>query len=303
VLRVPPGKALVHTVDFFRAFIDDPYRFGRIAANHALGDLFAMGAEPQSATAIVTVPPGLERKVEDTLRQLMQGALSVLNEAGCALVGGHTGEGQELALGFAINGLIDEDLRALMRKGAMRPGDALILTKPIGTGTLFAAHARHAARGRWITAALATMQQSNQTASQILRAQGVRACTDVTGFGLIGHLIEMTRPSAVDVTLDLSALPRLAGATECIEGGIASSLQAANLRLRRALRNPEPYLHDPRYALLFDPQTAGGLLASVPADKAAECLRALRQAGYTEAAQIGRVTAATGAAEPITLEG
>ncbi|HCP76156.1 MAG TPA: selenide, water dikinase SelD, partial [Pusillimonas sp.] len=133
------GKAMVHTVDFFRAFINDPYLFGRIAANHALGDVFAMGGEALSATAVATVPPGLESKVEDTVFQMMKGAVEVLNEAGCALVGGHTGEGQELALGFAVNGVVNESLEGVLTKGAMRPGDVLILTKPIGTGTLFAA--------------------------------------------------------------------------------------------------------------------------------------------------------------------
>jgi selenide,water dikinase len=121
LVRAPPGQAMVHTVDFLRAFIDDPYLLGKVAANHALGGSFAMGAQAQSATAIATVPPGLESKVEDLLFQMMTGAVEVLNEAGCALVGGHTGEGRELALGFAINGLIDEGLAGVMRKGGMRP--------------------------------------------------------------------------------------------------------------------------------------------------------------------------------------
>jgi len=301
VLRVPPGRALVHTVDFFRALIDDPWIFGRIAANHALGDIFAMGGEAQSATAIATVPPGLESKVEDTVFQMMAGAVEVLNEAGCALVGGHTGEGRELALGFAINGLIDEGLADVLRKGGMRAGDALILTKPLGTGTLFAAHARLQARGRWIDAALESMQCSNRAAVPCLIAHGATACTDVTGFGLLGHLVEMTRPSAVDAEIDLAALPLLDGAAETAAAGILSSLQPANVRLRRALRNqPEAVAH-PNYPLLFDPQTAGGLLASVPADKAEACVAALRALGYARTARIGRVLAQGEALEPIRL--
>ncbi|UJW81575.1 selenide, water dikinase SelD [Hydrogenophaga sp. SL48] len=301
VVRVPPGKAMVHTVDFFRSFIDDPYLFGQVAANHALGDIFAMGAEPQSATAIATVPPGLEAKVEDLLLQMMTGAVEVLNAAGCALVGGHTGEGRELALGFAINGLIDEQMDGVMRKGGMLPGDVLLLSKPIGTGTLFAAHARHAAKGRWIDAALKSMVVSNQAGARILRQHGATACTDLTGFGLLGHLVEMTRPSGVDAELQLSALPLLDGAVECVEAGIVSSLQPANVRLRRALRNAEDFVKDPRYPLLFDPQTAGGLLASVPADRAADCIRALKAAGYPQTAAIGRICGASDALEPVVL--
>ena len=301
VVRVPPGKAMVHTVDFFRAFIDDPYVFGRIAANHALGDVFAMGGEPQSATAVVTVPPGLESKTEDLLRQMMGGAIEVLNAAGCALVGGHTGEGKELALGFAINGLIDEDMGGLMRKGGMRPGDVLLLTKPIGTGTLMAAHARHAAKGRWVQAALRSMVLSNQVGARLLREHGATACTDLTGFGLLGHLIEMTKPSGVDAELDLSALPLLDGALECVKAGIVSSLQPANVRLRRGLRNGADFVNDPRYALLFDPQTAGGLLASVPAERAEACVAALQAAGYAHTAVIGRITEPGDALEPVLL--
>ncbi len=301
VVRVPPGKAMVHSVDFFRSFVDDPYIFGKIAANHALGDIFAMGAEAQSATAIATVPPGLEAKVEDLLFQIMTGAVEVLNQAGCALVGGHTGEGQELALGFAINGLIDDNFDQLMRKGGMQPGDVLILTKPIGTGTLFAAHAQLKARGRWIDAALQSMVQSNQLGAQCLRAHGATACTDLTGFGLLGHLVEMTKPSGVDAEISLSALPLLDGALDTVAAGIVSSLQPANVRLRRALRNQSDWANDPRYPLIFDPQTAGGLLASVPADRAEGCVAALRELGYGRACVIGRILAQGDALEPILL--
>lgn len=303
VMRVPPGMLVVHSVDFFRAFINDPYRFGQIAANHALGDLWAMGAQAQSATAIATVPPGLERKVEDVLFQMMSGALEVLNEADCALVGGHTGEGQELALGFAVNGLIADDPAQIMRKGGMRAGDVLILTKPIGTGTLFAAHARLAAKGRWIEAALQSMVQSNRAAAQCLRAFGASACTDLTGFGLLGHLVEMTRPSNVDAEVDLNALPLLDGAQECVAAGIFSSLQSANVRLRRALRNQEAMTQHPRYPLIFDPQTAGGLLASVPSERSQACVTALRDLGYPHTAIIGQVLPAGDALAPIVLRG
>ena len=299
VVRVPPGKAMVHTVDFFRAFVDDPYVFGKVAANHALGDIFAMGAEAQTATSIVTLPPGLESKTEDVLFQLMSGAVEVLNEAGCALVGGHTGEGQELALGFAINGLIDEN--SVMRKNGMRPGDVLILTKPIGTGTLFAAHMRIKARGRWIDAALASMCQSNRLGARALLEHGATACTDLTGFGLLGHLVEMTRPSEVDAEIDLAALPVLEGAEETAAAGILSSLQPANVRLRRALRNQADMVRHPRYPLIFDPQTAGGLLASVPPERAEACLAKLRELGYRHAAAIGRVLPKGEALEPILL--
>jgi selenide,water dikinase len=305
VVRVPAGKAMVHTVDFFRAFIDDPYVFGRIAANHALGDIFAMGADAQTATAIATVPPGLDSKVEELLTHMMAGAVEVLNAAGCALVGGHTGEGNELALGFAVNGLVDVDaqgaLQGVMRKGGMHAGDVLILTKPLGTGTLFAAHARMAARGRWIQAALQSMQQSSQLAAQTLRAHGATACTDVTGFGLLGHLVEMTRPSGLDAQISLLSLPLLEGALECVQQGIVSSLQNANVRLRRALRNQAEFAADPRYPLLFDPQTAGGLLASVPADQGQACLRSLHSQGYVHAVVIGQVLAQGDALSPVVL--
>ena len=164
----------------------------------------------------------MEVKVEDLLAQMLIGAEEVLHEAGAALVGGHSSEGAELALGFAINGLVDPQY--YLRKGGMQPGDRLILTKALGTGTLFAADMRQRAKGRWITAALASMLQSNRAAAQCLRCYQATACTDVTGFGLLGHLVEMTKASDVDVELDLAQLPVLDGAAETVATGIFSSL-------------------------------------------------------------------------------
>jgi len=301
VLRLPPGQALVQSVDFFRAFIDDPYVFGRIAANHALGDVFAMGAQAHSALALATVPPGLESRTEDLLLQMMSGALSVLDAADCALVGGHTGEGQELALGFSVNGLIAQDLQGLMSKAGLHPGDSLILTKPIGTGTLLVAHQKLRARGHWIDAALQTMMQSSQQAAQVLRAHGARACTDLTGFGLLGHLLEMSRPSGVDLRLQLSALPVLAGAAESAAAGHLSSLHASNAQMASALQSSAACVGHPHLPLLFDPQTAGGLLAGVPAAQSAACLRALHAQGYTQACVIGQVLARSQAPQPVQL--
>ncbi|ENO14005.2 selenide, water dikinase SelD [Marinobacter nanhaiticus D15-8W] len=299
VMRIPPDKALVHSVDFFRAFIDDPYLFGRIAAVHSLSDLFAMGAEAQTATAVATVPPGLESKVEDTVFQMMSGAVEALNEAGCALVGGHTGEGQELALGFAVNGLIDPD--TVLKKGGMQPGNVLILTKPLGTGTLFAAHAQLKADGRWIDTALISMAQSNQKAAECLRAHGATACTDITGFGLVGHLVEMTRPSGVDARIELDRLPLLPGAEETVAAGILSSLQPANVRLRRAINNQEDAIKHSRYPLAFDPQTSGGLLASVPAERADDAVAALVALGYRHTTIVGEILPEGDAIGPISL--
>jgi selenide,water dikinase len=298
-VSVPTGKIVLQTVDYFRGMIDDPYVFGQIAANHSLGDIYAMGGEPQSALAIVTLPFGLETKLQDQLQSLMAGALQVLNEANTALVGGHTSEGAELAMGFAVNGLAEPG--QILRKNGMRAGDRLILTKPLGTGALFAADMRGKARGRWIDAAIASMLMSNRAASECLRTHGARACTDVTGFGLLGHLVEMVRPSNVDAELDLAAVPLLEGATDVVRQGIFSSMQAQNVRLRRAIRNVAAVQDDPRLPLIFDPQTAGGLLASVPATQAEACVAALRDGGYQHAAIIGTVVARGKDAEQIVL--
>ena len=204
-------------------------------------------------------------------------------------------------MGFAVNGLADP--ARLLRKSGMRPGDNLILTKPLGTGTLFAADMRGKAKGRWIDAALASMLQSNRAAASCLHNHAATACTDVTGFGLLGHLMEMVRPSDVDVELSLDSLPLLDGALDTVRLGIFSSLQPQNVRLRRAIRNSEAFAKDARLPLIFDPQTAGGLLASIPSGQADACLAELRQCGYSNAAIIGTVQPRSASAEPIVLRG
>jgi selenide,water dikinase len=259
-----------------------------------------MGGEPQTALAIATVPYGIEAKVEADLSAMMAGANDVLRAAGCALVGGHTSEGAELALGFAINGLVPRG--AALRKSGLQPGDALVITKPIGTGTLLAADMRGKAKARWVMGALASMMQANAKAADILRRHHAHAATDVTGFGLIGHLVEMVRASGVDVTLAPDRVVLLPGARESVALGIFSSLQPQNVRLRRAIREPDMAARHPLYPLLFDPQTAGGLLASVPIGEAEGCVAELRQAGYAAASVIGLVTARSGALEPIVLD-
>ncbi|HEY5733848.1 MAG TPA: selenide, water dikinase SelD [Gammaproteobacteria bacterium] len=300
VLSVPAGKVMVQSVDYFRSMIDDAYTFGRIAANHAMGDLFAMGAEPQSALAIATLPYGREAIVEDQLFQLMSGALSILEESNTALAGGHSSEGVELAFGLTVNGIGDP--AKLLRKGDMRPGQSIILTKPLGTGTIMAADMRAKAKGRWVHAAIDHMQVSNRTAASVLIEHGATACTDITGFGLLGHLVEMTRASNVDATLDTAAIPVMDGAIECIEQGILSSLQPQNIRLRRAVRDTGFNRESPLYSLLFDPQTAGGLMASIPKENTEACLMALHHAGYPDAAVIGRVMPSSPEPAPVVLQ-
>lgn len=298
VLAPPPGFMLAQSVDYFRPFIDDPYRFARIATNHCLGDLYAMGAAPHSALAVITLPHGGEEAAESDLRHLMLGAIDALTAAGATLIGGHTGRGEELGFGLTVNGLARRG--QLMRKGGLRPGDALILTKPLGTGVLFAGHMRGLARAAWIEAALAMMDQSSLAAIEVLRRFGVVACTDVTGFGLVGHLLEMLRASGTDAIVQPRAIPALAGAIESLAEGVESSLAPQNRALGAAVENKST-ASPAEVGLLYDPQTAGGLLAGVGADRAQECIDALVGAGFASAQRIGTVTARASGNEAIVL--
>lgn len=295
VIVVPENRVTVQSVDYFRCFINDPFVFGQIAANHSLGDIYAMGAEPQSALAIAVLPFAAEGLMEEQLFQVMSGAVDVLNRHQTALAGGHTGEGAELAFGLAMQGLVDPE--RLLRKHGLQPGDRLILTRGLGTGILFAADMQGRARGEWIESAIAGALRSQRDAASILRSHQATACTDVTGFGLAGHLFDLINHSNVNADILFEEVPILEGAAELSAGGVKSSFQHENIRIRRAIAPPpKQIVEDARFPILFDPQTAGGLLAGVPDARAVKCLEALVKAGYTEAKLIGTV-------QPLKLDG
>ena len=279
VLRLG-GARQVLTTDHLRAFTEDPWTLGRIAAVHALGDVWAMGAAPQAALAQIILPRMAERMQAETLREVMAGAAMVFEAAGAAIVGGHTTEGAEMTVGFTVTGLAPA---APIGHAGARPGDALLLTAPLGSGTILAAEMALKARGAEVAAALADMARPQGEAAEILA--GAHAMTDVTGFGLAGHLAQILRASGVGATLWLDALPLMQGAERLAGLGIRSTLWAAN----RAGAGPVAAPQGARAALLFDPQTGGGLLAAVPATEAAACLARLRAAGCP-AAHVGEVT-------------
>ena len=284
-VAVPGDGPLYQTVDQFRAFIDDPYLFGRIAANHCMGDIHAMGGTPVSALVSATLPYAAPGIVERDLELLLRGVLRSLSDAGAVLIGGHTAEGAEMAVGLTINGTVDPG--EPWRKSGAQPGDRLILTKPLGTGVTMAAEMARAAKGRDVDAALRGMLASNAAAVGVLRKHRATACTDVTGFGLGGHLLEMLQASDCGAVLDEAALPLLPGAADLLAAGHASTLHPAN---RAALK---PACEGTVPEILADPQTAGGLLAAVPASEARPCLDALRQADYPDAAIVGEATERT----------
>jgi selenide, water dikinase len=247
-----------------------------------------MGGLPETALAIAALPAARPAIVEHDLYQMLKGGTEVIEKAGGALVGGHTAEGAEMALGFAVTGRLRPG--RLMRKGGLRPGDRLILTKPLGTGVILAAEMRARANARDVEAAITTMLQPAAAASACLIANGTSACTDVTGFGLLGHLTEMLAASGVDACLDPDAIPALDGALALLAAGLTSSLHAGNQASLAALAGDcAPALA----ALLIDPQTAGGLLAGVAAERATACVDELRQAGY-RAVDIGVVVVRAG---------
>ncbi len=274
----------VQTVDYFKSFVDDPFLFGRVAALHAVSDLYAMNARPFAALAIATIPYARGSIQADQLSELLAGASSTFRQLGVVLAGGHTTEGAELALGFSVTGHADP--KRLFRKDGLRPGDVLILTKPLGTGALLAAWMRGYCRAKWFAEAVRAMLIPNRDAAAAFDAAEVSGCTDVTGFGLAGHLLEMLDASKVSARLDSKAVPVLSGFAEVVAGGIVSTLHEGNARSGCRVVGSVSL---PGW--LFDPQTSGGLLAGVRPERVSKVLQQLHGTGTLDAVAIGEVIA------------
>ena len=278
--------ALVQSVDGLRQLVDDPWQMGRIAALHALSDLYAMGATPHSAQVQIGVPyngPDLQRR---ELYQLMAGIVQELGAAGARLMGGHSMEGPELTVGVTVNGLAAE--KPLSTRGA-RPGDRLVLTKPLGVGVIFAGAMTGLAPGDAVAAAIGSMLRSNRDAAALAQQLEASACTDVTGFGLLGHLLEMLADAQVKACLHLDRLPELPGAAALSDMGVRSTLFPGNFA---SLPESLVPLAESR-PLLCDPQTSGGLLIALPPGPAERLVNSLRSGGH-DAVEIGEVVAADG---------
>lgn len=288
--RLGGGGVVVSSVDSFRAFTDDPYLVGRVAAVNAASDLHATGVDPRWALALVTVPDDEDdAAAEETLFQTLSGARAAFDELGVTLVGGHTTTGRDLTVGFSVEGEAAPG-ESLLRLDALAPGEALILTQALGTGVLFHADMRGRARGPWVESAIAAMLRGNHAAARLAREMGASAVTDVTGFGLAGHLGEMLRAGGVAAEVELDRLPALPGALELLAAGERSTAHAQNERAGSAISGAARLAGEARLELLFDPQTSGGLLVGVAQSMAADLVSRLRETGYPRSEVIGRVT-------------
>ena len=283
VYQIMPELALVQTVDFFTPIVDDPYIFGQIAATNSLSDVYAMGGRPMTAMTLVCFPEDGDFKV---LEEMLAGGLSKMIEAGCTVVGGHSIRDPEIKLGYSVTGTVHPK-RVLANSGA-KPGDRLIFTKAIGTGVISTAIKRGKAEMAWIRSAVHAMTTLNKVAAEAVIAGGfeVHAMTDVTGFGLIGHVREVAKASGVSVRLDASQVPLLEGALECVRLGYIPGGLKANREFAECAVEYADHVAGELRTLLYDPQTAGGLLISVAENEAEQLNEALREAGI-QAASIG----------------
>jgi selenide, water dikinase len=296
VYQLTPDTALVQTVDFFTPIVDDPYTFGQIAATNALSDVYAMGGRPVTSLAMVCFP---EKSDLAILERILAGGLAKMIEAGCTVVGGHSIRDEETKFGYSVTGLIDP--RKVFTNAGAKAGDRLLFTKRLGTGVISTAIKKDAARPSWIAGAVVSMTTLNKTAAEVITtarvgtsgpAWAVHAMTDVTGFGLIGHSREVALASNVSLRFYASRIPLLEGALDCVRAGHSPGGLKANREFAECMVGYDDGISDEIKAILFDPQTAGGLLISVASEDSAELTRALNSAGVP-AVEIGEVQPAS----------
>jgi len=307
VYLIGPGTALVQTVDFFTPMVDDPYTFGQVAATNALSDVYAMGGQPRTSLALVCFPEKADLAI---LERVLAGGLSKMIEAGCSVIGGHSVRDEEMKFGYSVTGLIDP--ARMLTNGGAKPGDRLVFTKALGTGVISTAIKKKAATQSWVDAAVSSMTTLNKKAAEVISGRGgpglrpggaeqssaanhrfaVHAMTDVTGFGLIGHSREMALASRVSLRFHASRIPLLEGALECVRAGHIPGGLKANREFAEGVVRYEDGISDELRTILFDPQTAGGLLISVASEDASELSQALNTAGVP-AVEIGEVLPAT----------
>ncbi len=288
VFRLRDDLAIVNTVDFFTPIVDDPYTFGQIAAANALSDVYAMGGDPTTALNIVGFPKG---KLDlEILTDIIRGGSERVRAAGAVVVGGHTIIDEELKYGMAVTGVIHPD--RVIRNVGVQPGDALVLTKALGTGIISTALKRRKASPASVRAAVRSMVRLNDTASAVMRTFPVHACSDVTGFGLLGHAFEMASGSGVTIVLEARALPLLPGARRLAQRGYLTGGCRRNRDYLKNKTSIDPKIPPDLVDVAFDPQTSGGLLIAVAADQADALVDELRAKGIDAAARVGYATAA-----------
>jgi selenide,water dikinase len=284
VFRLRDDLAIVNTVDFFTPIVDDPYVFGQVAAANALSDVYAMGGEPRTALNIVGFPKG---KMDiEVLGDILRGGADKAHEAGVVVIGGHSLIDAEIKYGMAVTGVIHPD-RVIRNVGA-RDGDVLVLTKPLGTGIITTAIKRQAATARSMEAAIASMSTLNRDASTIMREFTVHACSDITGFGLLGHGQEMASGSGVTLELEATSLPVLPDALRLAEEGHVTGGCRRNREYLQDKIAIEPSVGAGHVEVAFDPQTSGGLLIAVPGGEAAALVERLHAGGIAAATIVGR---------------
>ena len=285
VYRLSPEVALIQTVDFFTPIVDNPFDFGAIAAANAFSDVYAMGGRPLTALNIVGWPQA--DLPWEVLGEILRGGHEVVHEAGAVLVGGHSVKAPELFFGLSITGIVHPD-RIVTNAGA-RTGDRLFLTKPIGTGILTTALKKGNLAPEHLAIVTSTMRRLNAAAAEAMIEVGANAATDITGFGLLGHLYEMTSAAHVDVAIDVARVPLLPGALEHARAGDKPGGLGANRRYVETHVDGGEACEPPLLDLLYDPQTSGGLLIAVPEARARALVDALARKGVTDAVEIGRI--------------